>query len=82
MTNIDKIRKMDEDKLATLLVRETFQEDIDYNLANSPYDRLESAPVYETVYQLPNGVICHGYEEALEECTRWLQKDVNAAQEE
>ena len=33
MTNIDKIRKMDEYKLATLLVRETFQEDIDYNLA-------------------------------------------------
>lgn len=76
MTNIERIKEMNERELAELLVKETLQQDIDYDWDECPFT------TYETVYELPNGEIYYDYADAIEDCVKWLQKDVNAVQKE
>ena len=35
--------------------------------------------IYETVYELPNGEVYYDYDDALTDCIKWLQEDVDAA---
>lgn len=46
MTNIERIKQMDEKELAELLVKETLQQDVDYDWDESPfaiYERIRAA---------------------------------------
>lgn len=75
MTNMERIQQMDEKELAELLVKETLQQDVDYDWDESPF------AIYETVYGLPNGEIYYNYDDALRDCIKWLQEDFDAASE-
>lgn len=50
MTNIEHIKQMDEKELAELLVKETLQQDVDYDWDESPF------AIYETVYETLSSV--------------------------
>ena len=53
MTNMERIKRMDEKELAELLVKETIQQDVDYDWDESPF------AIYETVYELPTTTMMH-----------------------
>lgn len=52
---MERIKQMDEKELAELLVKETIQQDVDYDWDESPF------AIYETVYELPNGEVYYDY---------------------
>ena len=75
MTNMERIKQMDEKELAELLVKETLQQEVDYDWDESPF------AIYDIIYELPNGEVYYDYDDALRDCIKWLQEDVDAASE-
>ena len=73
MTNIDKIKKMDEDELAEMLIYEGETEEIDYDWDDSPYTYTVSC------WYTPIGEFPHWFsrEDVKEEILEWLRKDID-----